>query len=359
MQKKKIIQLSSHAAALVFLALIAYLPFHIFLSTVIGVNVGGLEFLKASKDIAVFLIVLLTLPYVIYNWAEIKKNVLKDQITILIIIYITMSFVYFIVNHNDFDSSILGLIYNTRFLIIFVFAGILTRSNPGTVNSKIITRIIIVSSLIVAILGMLQYFILPKDILAQLGYSMKNGALPSFYIDDKPDFFRIMSTMRDPNTLGSYLLIPISLMAAKLLLEYRKKSHKKLGLLAGMLIIEIFALALAFSRSAVVGLIVSVFVLTTIVFEKAIRTNAKKITILGISFMAIFTIAGSFVAQSNSRQIQNIIFHADEQTVLRDPNELRIDFLKRSVVKIYQEPLGSGLGTAGLASMKNQQPVFI
>jgi hypothetical protein len=51
--------------------------------------------------------------------------------------------------------------------------------------------------------------------------------------------------------------------------------------------------------------------------------------------------------------VQNVIFHADKNTVLEDPNELRTRFWKESVQDIATEPEGSGPGTAGLVSIRN------
>lgn len=47
-----------------YLAILAYLPFHIFISTVGGVNIGYLEVWKVSKDVFVALLCLLILPYI-------------------------------------------------------------------------------------------------------------------------------------------------------------------------------------------------------------------------------------------------------------------------------------------------------
>ena len=48
-----------------------------------------------------------------------------------------------------------------------------------------------------------------------------------------------------------------------------------------------------------------------------------------------------------------MVFHADESTVLEDPNQLRARFWQESIEDIVQNPFGSGPGTAGLASIKN------
>lgn len=350
---EKIIKKTNLAAAYIFLGLLAYLPFHIFISTVVGVNLGGLEFFKASKDILVLLVSILVLPFTVYQWKYIKKTVLSEKIVLLGIAFMVINALFFLMNNKDLDSALLGLVYNTRYLALFVVLLILTKANPQLLNVRNLTRIVLISSLVVSVLGILQYFIIPKDFLATLGYSMKNGALPWFYIDDKPDFFRIMSTMRDPNSLGSYLLIPITLLLAKLATQYKELTRRvRVGICAAI-VINTLALLLAFSRSAVVGLIASVCVLVLVVYKGYIRRNIKSITLVTLSVVALILISGLVFLQVNPRAFKNIVLHADEQTVMRDPNELRVDFIRDSIDEISDKPMGSGLGTAGLASMKN------
>jgi hypothetical protein len=62
---------------------------------------------------------------------------------------------------------------------------------------------------------------------------------------------------------------------------------------------------------------------------------------------------GLFVAFQDSYLVQNVIFHADESTVLADPNELRVSLTRDAVEKIIKTPEGSGPGSAGLVSINN------
>lgn len=355
MNRNKIVNTTSKLATIIFISLIAYLPFHIFISTVVGVNIGGLEFFKAAKDLVIVLIALLTLPYILANFDSLKKSVIKDRLIFLCFAYISVNVLYFIINNRDLDSALLGLVYNTRYIVLFLSAGVLAKATPDILNVRLLTRVVIWSGFIVSVLGILQYFVIPKDFLSRIGYSMQNGVLPWFYIDGKPDFFRIMSTMRDPNSLGSYLLIPISLIAAKLSVNHKTLTKKTKAYLSTVLLVHISALILAFSRSAVVGLLVSLCTLAILIHQKYLRSNIKKVTIITVFASLVIVLVGGIFMQANPRAFQNIIFHADEQTVQRDPNELRIDFIQGSAEEIAQNPLGNGLGTAGLASMKNQE----
>lgn len=353
MSKIKIETIASKAAAILFLGLIAYLPVHIFVSTVIGANFGGLELFKASKDIAVAVIGFLLLPYMIKNRDMVIRVLFKDWLGIMSISYIAVHLLFFVLYHQDLDSAALGLLYNTRYIVMLLLVLILSRAEKEFITSYIIAKIVVISSAAVGVVGVLQYYVLPENFFEKLGYSMKNGALPWFYIDGKPDFPRIMSTMRDPNSLGSYLLIPLSLVGAKLLICYRSMSIRMRYYAFGIIGLLIVALILAFSRSGIVGLIITVVTSIVLANEEWIKRNFRKVLSLGVIALIIVVGAGVIFMQTNPRTFKNVVFHADEQTSFRDPNELRVDFLKRSIKEIVHRPFGSGLGTAGLASMKN------
>lgn len=355
MSKIKIETFGTRAAAILFLGLIAYLPVHIFISTVLGANFGGLELFKASKDIAIVMIGLLLLPYMVTNRKEVFNMLFKDSLGIVCVGYIVLHLLFFGLRHQDLDSAALGLLYNTRYIFLFLLVLVLAKAEKEYITSSILAKIVVISSIVVGFVGMLQYYVLPENFFEKLGYSMKNGALPWFYIDGKPDFPRIMSTMRDPNSLGSYLLIPLSLVGAKLLIGYKSMSIRMRYYAFGIIGLLIAALLLAFSRSGIVGLLITLVTLIVLANEGWIKRNFRKVLSLGVFALIIVVGTGVIFMQTNPRTFKNVVFHADEQTSYRDPNELRVDFLKRSIKDIGHHPFGSGLGTAGLASMKNEE----
>jgi hypothetical protein len=115
------------------------------------------------------------------------------------------------------------------------------------------------------------------------------------------------------------------------------------------------SVVIAFSRGAILGLIVTLAVAIIIPGIGFIRNNLRRVA--SIVVLVCVVVTGIFILSINlhPRTFKNVVLHADEQTTLRDPNELRIDFVKRSLNRIYHNPQGTGLGTAGLASMKNEQ----
>lgn len=333
----------------IFIGLLAYMPLHIFLSTWIGSLSGYLELTRVAKEVVLILgFILITLASVRRPWF---MGFLKQPLVMLIIAYASLTLLLAIIQPTDTDAELLGLIYNTRFLVFFLYGWLLTKYFDTEIIQRLAIKTVLFVGLIVSFVGVLQYLVLPNDVMQYFGYSRENGALSAFYIDNKPDLERVMSTIRDPNSLGSYLIIIISFCTAMLC---GKSKHQSRKFLITLLILSGLCLVFTFSRSAWLGLILSAGVLALfglgITRQKIYRY--KKPILLGVVAM-IIAVASILVSAKDSYFVQNVIFHADASTMLEDPNELRIRFVQESVQDIAANPFGSGPGTAGLASIRN------
>ncbi len=205
------------------------------------------------------------------------------------------------------------------------------------------------SALVVLSFGIIQYTVLPNNTLTHVGYTRTNGVLPAFFIDDKPDLERAMSTLRDPNSYGSYLII-IGLLAIALLMNKPKMRRLAVGFVA----LSLLNLWFSFSRSAWIGFIAALSVLLFFAIRDRVDIDPKvlkRLLATGAIGLTVMIFAG--IMLRNTYFIQNVVFHADESTVLEDPNELRVRFWRESLQDIKSDPLGSGPGTAGLASIRN------
>jgi len=255
---------------------------------------------------------------------------------------------------DDTYSAIVGSVYNTRLLGYLLLGYLVGSARQGKRYLQyLLTATVLIASL-VALFGVAQYF-LPSDLLTHVGYSLERGVKPLFFIDDKPDLPRVMSTLKDPNSLGAYLILPILLTGY----AFMKKSINtsvfartfRREVLGGMLGVQILALLLTFSRGALLGLLFSAVILLCIVKGKQILTLSKQFWYIPV--VSIIILVSLFVTFQNSYFVQNVIFHADESTVLENPNELRITFLRQTTEKVAEEPLGYGPGSAGLVAISN------
>lgn len=335
----------------VFLGLLAYMPLHIFLSTWLGTSLGVLEFAKVAKDGVLVVGFLLTLALSVrQKWF---KPLLKDKLLWLIIAYAALTLLLAWEKPTDQDAETLGVVYNTRFLLFFLYGVLLTHLFPIKRLQSLAVKTVLGVGAVVVAFGILQFAVLPNDALGHVGYSRDNGVLPAFFIDDKPDLERVMSTVRDPNSLGSYLIIIIMLLLG--LFAYGK-SRKQQEWFAVYIGFAMLCLWLTFSRGALIGLLAAVitfFVLGDNWLRRAIVQHSNKI--IAATVVGVLLLLGMLFAARDTYLVNNIIFHADQSTVLEDPNQLRIRFWQESIVAIGLVPEGTGPGTAGLASIRNDK----
>lgn len=340
----------------VFFALLAYAPLHIFLSTWLGTTFSELEFAKIFKDIVLPVGFFATL-FAAWDMAWLKKFV-RQPLIILVGLYALLTVVFALVFDTHQRAELLGVVYNLRFLLIFIYAGLLLQLyNPEYLRRRAL-QIVLGVGVVVAAFGVAQYTVLPDDALTHVGYSRENGVLPAFHIDDKPDLERVMSTIRDPNTLGSYLIIIIPLLVAGLFMTKRPETRQ---ILIGGLLLASLAMLFSFSRSGWLGIIVSMLTFAVVYFAgrynigQFVRTHRKWL-IIGALIIAL--LGAGFFAARDSYFVQNVILHADESTTLEDPNELRVRFWQESLTAAVQNPLGHGPGTAGLASIQGDHVIL-
>lgn len=336
------------ASLWIFMGLLAYMPLHIFLSTWFGTTFKVLEFAKIAKDIVLILgFILVLISAVSKKWLVSLK---KDHLAWVIGLYTLLTVLMALVLPNDQDAEILGVVYNLRFLVYFIYGVLLTRLYKSEWLQKNAIRVVLGVALIVMTFGFIQYLWLPSDALTKFGYSRENGVLPAFFIDDKPDLERIMSTIRDPNSLGSYLIIIFSL-SLTFLVNTKNQELKKIY--TGLLSLSLICLWFTFSRSAWIGAVAS---LVVVIF--LIRSKGKKFRISPklalVVFAAGLILLSSVVVAKDSYFVKNVILHADESTTLEDPNQLRVRFWRESIESGIKKPLGYGPGTAGLASIRNE-----
>lgn len=337
------------------LILIIYMPLHVFIVQSASLVTGGLEIWKAAKD--VLLVALIPLLLYLSYLRGLFQNKVFRRIMILGGTYTLIHGLYVLFDQNDDTySAIVGSVYNTRLFGYLLLGYLVGSAKDGQKYLKyLLTAVVLIASL-VALFGVLQYF-LPSDLLTHVGYTIERGVKPLFFIDDKPDLPRVMSTLKDPNSLGAYLILPILLTGFAFVKNTVNKElfikpfrKEVLGLMLGLMLLALF---LTFSRGALIGLILSAATLLTIVKGNSVWVFMKKHWVLvAVSLIIIFL--ASFLLR-NTYVFQNIVFHADEATVLEDPNELRVSLTQSAVEDVIETPQGHGPGSAGLVSINNPQ----
>jgi len=330
------------------IALLAYMPFHIFFSQSVSTLTGGLEAWKVAKDILTALLAVFTICLVIYN-----RGVPKWFWALLGVsgAYFLLHVLLWAVHPHLFRTSAeVGFIYNMRvvcYALIGAGAALLT---PRLFAFRSIFKVALVVSSIVALLAVVQYF-LPKDVLTHVGYSLDRGVRPSFFIDDNPAFPRVMSTLRDPNSLGAYLLVPIALLAYTVL-QAKKQTRRQRIWLGALLALHVTALYMTFSRSAWLGAVVTVSLAIWWRISTQFVRVMRKWWLVGV--VVLMVLFGGLYSQRHNAQLDGIISHSTTAQVgPHDSNDLHLMYIRKGLNGIWHNPLGHGPGTAGLASIQN------
>jgi O-antigen ligase len=324
--------------------LFAYMPFHIFFSQWLSTYTGGLEIWKGWKDVFTALLTILCIATVVWRRRYTK---LYWWILGLTGVYGLLHVILIFATNQPLDTGFLATVYNLRIFAYLLIGYSLALLMPRMVNARKLAQLLIILSTIVCFIGFLQW-ILPKDLMTHFGYSIERGTKPNFFIDDKPDLPRVFSTIRDPNSLGAFLILPITMLAYALV---RYWNTNRRMLLSGLLGLHGLILLLTFSRSALLATALSLSVLAVLAYKKQIFAFTKRFAI-PLAILCIVTLGGA-VALRDQYFVQNVIFHADESTTLDDPNELRVGLFQKSIDGVLDDPEGHGPGTAGLVSTKH------
>lgn len=333
-------------------ALLVYMPFHIFLSQSLSLATGGLEVWKIGKDILLAIAVLFTICLV---WQQKAGNRLFNILVGLSFGYLVLHLLAWALNPDIHQrSAILGTIYNMRLLGFLVLGYGAMLVYPAKFVFRSVIQLLLVISTIVALLGVVQCF-LPKDVLSHLGYSLERGVRPAFFIDDNPAFPRIMSTLREPNALGAYLIVPLAALAALIL---RARNLRGRLLYVGLWLIHGVALLFTSSRSAWLGaFLATLLVIWWLGGAKIVRWVKQWWPLLMIAAACLLLI--SIVAR-DSQFVKSHITHSTPEVVQDlDSNDYHWLFIRLGIEGAVQEPLGHGPGTAGIVSIQNPNEVFL
>jgi len=329
--------------------LLAYMPFHIFLSQSLSLLTGGLDVWKVAKDFVTIFLLVFAIVFALYN-QKLRDNKIFRITLILAIVYGLLHFLTYIFSkQTSLSVAMLAATYNNRlfwyFLIAFVGVRLVKDKN---IDVRVIKLILAVSTL-VCLLGLLQWF-LPKDILTHFGYSIERGVKPNFFINDDINYPRIMSTIRDPNSLGAFLILPTLLLASL----YGKVKKEKKRLIMGLLLLHALILILTFSRAAWVGIIISGLALLIISNKQKASFLLKQYWMMLVALIILFGVG--LYSQRQSYFVRSVVFRIDDKNKATDPDsdQLHVYFIEKGVNGVMQKPMGYGPGTAGIVSIQNE-----
>ena len=194
------------------IVIFSVLPFSTPIAIFLGSHLNHLDVFKVWKEIAMIIVAALILFSGTYKrLAGIKERGLKILVW-LIFAYGSWMVLLGVLNLTAFDqinweAFIYALIVDLRFLFFFLLCWLVAQRNTflGT-NWK---KLLLIPAAIVVAFGLLQSFVLPANVLENIGYGP--DTITAYQtVDQKPEYVRTQSTLRGPNPLGAYLMIVIA-----------------------------------------------------------------------------------------------------------------------------------------------------
>lgn len=341
-RRKKLAGILFAILAVSFVAILAALPFHAFISTWGGTEIGPLMAWKAWKEILLVLLV----PIVLwYCWLrpEVMRELWGRALNKVVLAYGLLSVLLAITSQAISQAVVAGLLMNLRFFAMFLLAQLLVaHGHPLTERIKAaVPSGLLLVTMLVSIFAILQVFILPPDFLSLFGYDKNTTIAPYILVDQNPEALRAFATLRGPNDLGAYLLLPLAL-AAVLFARRRSRLALAAGILGGV------ALILTGSRSAWLAAIVAAASLAIILLpgEKLLKWVKIGAIPLILVIVAFLWVATTFAP------LRLAVFHSSptDSSLFEGSTEKHWQATAAGIQNMLAHPLGSGVGTAGPAS---------
>jgi hypothetical protein len=335
--------LVSILAATVALILVL-IPFHAFLTVWASTIVGHYTLLRLWKEI-LLAVIFTKVAYLVIREGKFSVKSLNQKLVWLIIVYALVNFIWGgVAYHNHYVTSKAlgyGLIVNLRFLAFFLVTWFISLKTSWLKDNW--QKLVLWPAAAVIAFGLLQ-LVLPINLLSHFGYSLNTTISPYETVNHNLNYIRIMSTLRGANPLGAYLLIPISVLVAMTIRNKRRWQEITLGIAALM------ALYFSYSRSAMLGTALSIVIILALSLKSSLAKRNALIAVVGL--VLIFGVIG--MELRNNIQVQNVIFHTQTQSAIKTTSDQgHATALQSGINDLARRPLGTGVGTAGPASVYN------
>lgn len=320
-------------------------PFHAFLTVWAASVVGHYTALRLWKEALLFAVGLLAV-YIFIRSRQLNKLFWRDWLWRLIVAFIAVNIVWGLVSYLRGGVTGKALLYGELldirpFAMLFIAWVAACGANWLYHNWQ---KLVLWPAAGVVTVGLLQYFVLPFDVMKHFGYGTDTIS-PYDTIDRKTEYIRIKSTLRGVNPLGGYLIIVLSTLGNMLF------NKKRLALVGAAIVAALIVMFGSGSRGAWLGLMVATAVLLWIQLPSA---KARKLAV-GIGLAVVVVLAAGIIALRENDTVQNIVFHTDENSVSRESsNSAHVRYATDALAEIATEPLGRGPGTAGPAGVYNQ-----
>ncbi len=330
----------------VVVLIVVVMPVHAFVSTWLGTAIGPLLVWKSWKEILLAGLIPVVVWYGVLR-PDIIRILRGRWVNKLIALYALLHIGLAFVSTASAQAVIAGLLMNLRFLAIFVIVQIIAEANPDYLAwlKERIPRFMLWAMVGLGILAALQVFVLPRDFLVQFGYNKDTTIAPYIVVDQDPNALRAFATMRGPNALGAYLLLPLAIAVFTL---YKKRRDV---LAWAALILGLLALGLSGSRSAWLGAGAMLVTLGVLMLP---RLHFRRWMKMGIVVLVVLVgVVGWATEQIPS--VHLAVFHTavNDSSANVGSNVKHWQATAHGIADVVRHPFGAGPGSAGPASFYN------
>lgn len=324
--------------------------FHAPLSVAFGTLLPDYQLIiKAWKELLLIGLVPVA-AYMLSAHQIVLKRFARDNLMRAIAAYGALHVLLVLLLGGDADVVLAGLAIDLRYILFFGLVAVAGALLP--IARSWFLRVGLAAAVISLGFAVLQVFVLPADVLSLIGYG-DNTIQPFLTVDQNSNYIRINSTLRGPNPLGAYGVIVLSLATTYMLAHKNTRRRAWAGVLA---VAAAIAIWFSYSRSALGGAVVSVGLIATGVLTQFFK---KRTIIIGCALIAILLGLGYSTIRDNSA-VSTIILHEDPAEPGEvNSNDGHFESLKTGTVRVAQQPLGSGIGSTGSASLLGDKPFVL
>jgi hypothetical protein len=342
-RKLQDVTISQFVAVIVAVILVA-IPFHAFLTVWLSSGLGHYTALRLWKE-CLLLLAGLAAIYIVLRTPGLQNSLMKSWLWRLIGLYSSVVVIWGIVSYSQdgvtAKAALYGGLLDLRPFVMLVISWVAASTTSWLYRRW--QRLVIWPAAGVVAIGLLQYFVLPYDVMKHFGYNART-IWPYETIDHKTSYLRVRSTLRGANLLGAYLIIVVNLLGGWLLMRRRQL------LIVGALVASLVVLFASGSRGAWLGLIAAGAVLSWLYLPS--RRTRQLFLVVGA--IGLLLASGAVVALRDNDFVQNTIFHTDEHSTSKvSSNSAHVTYSIEAAKQIATEPLGRGPGTAGPAGVYN------
>ncbi len=313
---------------------------------------------RYSQEIKSWKELLMALALALFIIEAVRRNkateLLNDRLMQLALVFAGIHFLMIGILDGSLHAAGAGLLIDLRYIFYFVLVYGTLRLYPQ--HAMAFLKVFAGGATVVVIFALLQLFVLPKDILAHIGYS-KQTIAPYLTVDQNQRYVRINSTLRGPNPLGAYAMGVAAIVAAYIACGWRSMKLSLRWIVVLTIITATWITITSYSRSSVIGLVVAIVAIA------AIATTGRVRQWLGIATVAtVLVIAGLLFALRGNSVVSNVLLHDNPNGgtgTAADSNAGHEQSLLNGVKQFVVQPLGAGVGSTGSASLGTKKPLII